>query len=56
MSPQIQVSESEVADVIAWAEQHRAGGTTDHEDGAYEDGVHDALMWALGYIQTRPDQ
>ena len=56
MTPQIKQSEADVAEVIAWTEQHRVGETTDHEDGTYEDGVYDALMWALGYIQTRPDQ
>lgn len=55
MAPQIRQSEAEVAEVVAWAEQNRDSGVTDHEDGTYEEGVYDALMWALGYIQSRPD-
>jgi len=55
MALQIRQLEPELAEVIAWAEQHREGETTDNEGSTYEEGVYDALMWALGYIQTRPD-
>lgn len=55
MSVQIRQLEQDVAEVVAWAEQHREGETTDHEGATYEEGVYDALMWAMGYIQTRPD-
>lgn len=55
MTLAIRVEESELAEVIAWSEEHVEGETTDHEGGTYEEGVRDALMWALGYISNRPD-
>lgn len=55
MSYSVNVPEIEVNEVVQWAESAVLNDATDHEDGTYEQGVYDALMWALGYIQSRPD-
>jgi len=55
MDIHVRVAETDLAEVLEWAEQHCDQGTTDHEEGTYEAGVYDALRWALGFIQARPD-
>ena len=56
LKPEIRVDEIELNDVLTWAEANGIAGTTEHPDGTYEEGVHDALRWALGYIRARPDE
>lgn len=55
-TPSIRVPEADLSEVIEWADNNARADVTDHEDGTYEQGVRDALFWALGYIQSRPDQ
>jgi|JTFO01.1.fsa_nt_gb hypothetical protein len=56
MRPQIRVEEFELNDVLAWAKEHGEAGITEHPDGTYEEGVHDAIEWVLGRISARPDE
>nr|WP_158651771.1 hypothetical protein [Marinobacterium profundum] len=56
MSLAMQVPETELMDVLEWSEEHGRQHSTDHPEGTYEEGVNDALRWALGYIHTRPDE
>lgn len=50
------VSDEEMDEVLSWAYKHVLQGTTDHENGSYEEGVADTIRWLLGAIKTRPDQ
>jgi len=52
----IPVEEAEVEQVLAWAHAHASLGTTEHEEGSYEEGVADAIRWMRGDINARPDQ
>ncbi|MFN3881908.1 MAG: hypothetical protein ACK4L8_10820 [Nitrincola lacisaponensis] len=56
MTISVRVTEQELNEVLEWAQEHGEQMTTDHEEGTYEEGVSDALRWALGYIAGRPDQ
>jgi hypothetical protein len=56
MTPPIRVTEQEINEVLAWAEEHGVGQTTDNPDGTYEEGVYDGIRWLLGQIRSRPDQ
>lgn len=53
---QIEVEDQEIEEVLRWAQKHGLEGTTEHEEGTYEEGVADCLRWLLGAISTRPDQ
>lgn len=53
---QIEVDELELEKVLCWAQKHGLEGTTEHEEGTYEEGVADCIRWLLGAISTRPDQ
>lgn len=53
---EINVDAQELEEVLSWAMQHGREGTTEHQDGTYEEGVADCLRWLLGAISTRPDQ
>jgi hypothetical protein len=55
MTLQIRVPETELNEVMEWAEQHIDGSTTDNEEGTYEEGVFDTIRWMLGQIHGRPD-
>jgi hypothetical protein len=55
MDIKVRVPEAELGEVMDWAQQHAEEDTTDNEGGTYEQGVYDALRWALGFIQSRPD-
>ena len=55
MTPQIRVPETELNEVLEWAERHIEGSTTDNEEGTYEEGVIDTIRWMLGQIHGRPD-
>ncbi len=55
MDIHVRVPEADLAEVLEWAEQHGVARTTDNEGSTYEEGVNDALRWALGFIQNRPD-
>ena len=52
---QISVDPEEIDQVLKWGINHNVESTTEHEDGTYEEGVADALLWALGQIRARPD-
>lgn len=52
---ELQVSETELEEVLAWAKEHAISGDTEHAEGTYEEGVFDGIRWALGMIQVRPD-
>ncbi len=56
MTPQIRVPETELIEVLDWAEERAAIGITDTEDLTYEEGVYDAIRWMLGEISCRPDE
>lgn len=56
MTRTIQVSETELEEVLQWAEQHAGEGITEHEDGTYEAGVFDGIRWVLGFTHSRPDE
>lgn len=48
-------TEAEIHDVAVWAEEHSDHGTSEHSDATYEMGVLDALRWATGAVDARPD-
>lgn len=56
MTPQIRVPETELIEVLDWAEERAGLGITENEDGTYEEGVTDTIRWMLGQIHARPDE
>lgn len=52
----IKVDVEEVEAVLSWADQNCKDGSTEHEDGTYEEGVSDGIRWLLGAISSRPDK
>lgn len=48
-------TEAEIHDVAVWAEEHSDHGTSEYSDATYEMGVLDALRWATGAVDARPD-
>lgn len=46
----------QIEEVLSWAQTHSLSGTTDHEEGTYEEGIYDGIRWMLGEINGRPDQ
>lgn len=49
-------SDQDIHDLLIWCEEHIEQGSTDFEDGTYEEGVKDAVRWLLGATDSRPDQ
>lgn len=56
MNLQVRVTETEIHEVLTWAEEHADASVSEHEDGTYEEGVHDGIRWVLGLIHSRPDE
>ena len=56
MTPQIRVTETEINEVLEWAEANADANVSEYEDGSYEEGVHDGIRWVLGLIHSRPDE
>lgn len=54
MALEIQVTEAELEEVLAWAKAQIDQGDTEYEDGTYEEGLFDGIRWMLGVTQTRP--
>ncbi|MEX2475036.1 hypothetical protein [Marinobacter sp.] len=52
----LEVDDQEIEQVLRWAMTHGMEGTTEHEDGTYEEGVADCIRWMLGAIDSRPDK
>lgn len=52
----LEVDDQEIEEVLRWAFRHGVEGTTEHEDGTYEEGVADCLRWVLGRVRSRPDK
>jgi hypothetical protein len=53
---QIPVSQEAIHDVANWAADAVYDGTTEFEEGTYEQGVLDTLRWMTGNIDSRPDE
>jgi len=56
MTLQVRVTETEIHEVLTWAEEHADAFVSEHEDGTYEEGVFDGIRWVLGMIHSRPDE
>lgn len=49
-------TDQDIHDLLNWCEEHIEQGSTEHEEGTYEEGVKDAMRWLLGATDERPDQ